>query len=309
MGAGTWDSRAWAASRSSYSYTAKPTVDDIYTSRSLAAELNPKDVRLRESRDSTANPNSTALIVGLDVTGSMGRLLDVMARTGLGTLVENIYERKPISDPHILIMGIGDFECDRAPLQVTQFEAENAPLVSQMEKIYLERGGGGNDHESYAAAWYFAATRTSIDCFEKRGKRGYLFTVGDEEPTPKLYGEHIARFLGGELGADIDGEKLLQMAQASYRVFHVLVEQGDYASRHPDRVRSAWAELMGQNVLPLADHTKLAEVIVSAIQVAEGHDRDAVAKSWSGDTALVVARATQGMVPEIAGAAGTMRLY
>jgi len=43
-----------------------------------------------------------------------------------------------------------------------------------MEKIYLERGGGGNNHESYAAAWLFGATRTSIDCFEKRGKQGVI---------------------------------------------------------------------------------------------------------------------------------------
>lgn len=307
MGAGTWDSRDWAESRSAYTRAAKPTVDHIYTSRSLANELDPKNVRLRESRDSAANPNSTALIVGLDVTGSMGRVLDVMARAGLGTLVEQIYERKPINDPHFMLMGIGDFECDRAPFQVTQFEAENKPLIMQMEKIYLERGGGGNNYESYAAAWLFAATRTSIDCFEKRGRRGYLFTVGDEEPTPKLFAKHIANFLGGETAEDLDGERLLQMAQATYRVFHVIVEQGNYASRRSEQVKMAWTNLIGQNVLPLADHTKLAEVIVSAIQVAEGHDKAEVTQSWSGDTALVVSRAIHDVVAVEHG--GSVRLY
>ncbi len=205
MGSGRWDARDWASTRTSYTKAARPTVDHIYTSRSIVNELDPKGVMLRESRDSAANPNSTAVIIGLDVTGSMDKVLDAMARTGLGTLVGSIYERQPISDPHVMIMGIGDFECDQAPLQITQFEAENAPLISQMEKVYLERGGGGNHHESYAAAWLFAATRTSIDCFEKRGKRGYLFTVGDEEPTPKLFGSQIVRFLGGEPTGDLDG--------------------------------------------------------------------------------------------------------
>lgn len=307
MGSGRWDSRDWVSSRSSYSHAAKPTVDHIYTSRAMDSGLDPTKITLRESRDSAANPASTALIVGLDVTGSMARILDVMARTGLGTLVGSIYERQPITDPHIMVMGIGDFECDRAPLQVTQFEAENAPLIGQMEKVYLERGGGGNHHESYAAAWLFAATRTVTDCFEKRGKRGYLFTVGDEEPTPKLFGEHIRRFMGGEATGDLDGEHLLQMAQATYNVFHVLVEQGDYASRYPDRVRDAWSKLIGQNLLPLSDHTKLAEVVVSAIQVTEGQDRDMVAKSWGDGTSLVVARAIQDVAT--VGKSGGMKLF
>lgn len=308
MGSGRWDSRDWAASRTSYSHTAKPSVDHIYTSRKLDAGLDPAKVILRESRDSAANPASTALIVGLDVTGSMDRVLDAMARTGLGTLVGAIYERQPITDPHIMIMGIGDFEHDNSPLQVTQFEAENAPLISQMEKVYLERGGGGNNYESYAAAWLFAATRTVTDCFEKRGKRGYLFTVGDEEPTPRLISAQIKRVMGGDQIGDMDGEHLLAMAQATYNVFHVIVEEGSYASSRPDRVRSAWVKALGQNVIPLSDHTRLGEAVVSAIQVAEGHDRDVVAKSWGGDTSLVIARAVQD-IAVVTSSSGGMKLY
>lgn len=309
MGTGRWDSRDWATTRASYSFDAKPTVDHIYTSRSLSNDLDPKNIRLRESRDSAANPNSTALIVGLDVTGSMTRVLDAMARTGLGTLVEQIYERRPISDPHLMLMGIGDFEFDSAPLQVTQFEAENKPLIEQLEKIYLERGGGGNHYESYAAAWLFAATRTSIDCFEKRGKRGFLFTIGDEEPTPQLFGRHIRQFLGGEDAKDLDGRHLLEMAQANYNVFHIMVEEGDYYRSQPDRTRRAWIDLLGQGALPLADHARLPEVVVSAIQVAEGQDRDAVVKSWSGDTSLVVARAIRDVVAAERAGPGGVRLY
>ncbi len=309
MGGGRWDSHEWASTRSAYSYAAKPTVDHIYTSRALDDALNPAKIALRESRDSDANPNSTALIVALDVTGSMDRVLDVMARDSLGTLVGQIYERLPITDPHIMVMGIGDFEYDRAPLQVTQFEAQNAPLVTQMEKIYLERGGGGNHYESYAGAWLFAATRTVIDCFEKRGRRGFLFTVGDEEPTPKLEAHQIRRVMGNALAADLDGEHLLAMARATYNVFHVIVEEGSHARANPDRVREKWASVLGQNVIHLADHRKLAEAVVSAIQVAEGHDRDEVAKSWGGDTSVVVARAIRDLAIIEPGATGAMKLY
>ena len=293
MGAGRWDSDSWASTRSGYTSAAKPTVDHIYTKRSLDDDLDPKGIKIRESRDSDANPNSTAVIVGLDVTGSMSRVLNTMAREGLGTLVGEIYDRQPISDPHIMVMGIGDMECDRAPLQVTQFEAENQPLVTQMENIYLERGGGGNSYESYTAAWLFAATRTAIDCFEKRGKRGYLFTVGDEEPTPQLHPDQVKNFLGGDLinERNLTGAELLKQVSMFYDVYHVMVAEGSHARSRPVETREAWANLIGQKLIVLSDHTKLAEVVVSAIQVAEGASKDVVSASWSGDTSMVVAEA------------------
>jgi hypothetical protein len=295
MGDGRWDPKFWSSTRASYN-ASNPTVDHIFRSSRLAPDLAPADIKLRESRDSASNPNSTALIVALDVTGSMDKVLDVMARDSLGTLVASIYERRPITDPHIMIMGIGDFECDRSPVQATQFEAENKLLVEQMEKIHLERGGGGNHYESYAAAWLFAATKTSIDCFEKRGKRGYLFTVGDEQPTPILYAKHIKQFLGLDEVKDLTGPEILKLASATYDIFHVIVEEGSHARAHPDQVRREWVKTLGQHVLPLGDHEKLAEVIVSAIEVAEGRDKDAVAGSWSGATSVVVANAIRDIV-------------
>jgi len=43
------------------------------------------------------------------------------------------------------------------------------------------------------------------------------------------------------------------------------------------------------------DYTKLGEIIVSILQVRQGRDSDAVASSWSGDTALVVRSALKGL--------------
>lgn len=310
MGAGSWSSADWAATSASRSTSAKPTVDHIFTSRHLDPLLDPKGITIRESRDSFANPNSTALIVGLDVTGSMDRVLDVMAREGLGTLVGSIYERKPISDPHIMLMGIGDFECDRSPLQITQFEAENKPLIEQMHKIYLERGGGGNAYESYSAPWLFAATKTSIDCFEKRGKKGYLFTVGDEGPTPVLQAIDLQKVFGQDsYTRNYTEEELLEMVTSTYDVFHIMVEEGSHFRRYPDETNGQWVEILGQRAIPLSDHTKLAEVIVSTLQIAEGADHDTVAKSWSRDTSLVVARATKDIIPGGSSSPGGLVLY
>ena len=245
--------------------------------------------------DSVENPYSNAIIIACDVTGSMGMLADTLVRSGIGTAFEEILRRLPVTDPHLMVMGVGDVTCDRAPLQATQFEADIS-IAKQLEEIYIEHGGGGNCWESYNLPWYFAATRTSIDCFEKRNKKGYLFTVGDEEVPMDLTREQIQQVMNTEIQTEkIANRDLLTMVGRKYEVFHIIVEEGSHARANGDKVRRAWTNLLGERAIPLADHTKLSEVIVSTIEVAEGRDKSAVAASWDGDTSLVVARAVSGM--------------
>lgn len=63
-------------------------------------------------------------------------------------------------------------------------------------KIYFEKGGGGNDCESYTLPWWFAAMHTKCDNYIKRGKKGFLFTIGDECPPEDLSSYEIERVLG-----------------------------------------------------------------------------------------------------------------
>lgn len=279
MGGGRFDPGVY---RSFASSTVNKGTDEIYESRSMHANLNPFGVKMRESRDSADNPNSTPLIVALDVTGSMGIIADTIARQGLGTLFTGILDRKPISDPHVMFMAVGDVTSDHAPLQVSQFEADKR-IIEQLTQIFIEGGGGGNHFESYNLPWYFAALHTVHDSMEKRGKRGYLFTVGDEEAPPPLTRSQIKQFIGDDIQAQISTKELLQLVQRTYNVFHVIIEEGDYASRHQGSVLDSWRNLLGQHVIRLADHRKLAETIVSAIEVAEGADALTATKHW-GDT-------------------------
>lgn len=286
MGGARWNEDDWKHASSA---TRGRRTDEIFTSAGMHPALNPYGV-IRESRDSLANPESNAIIIGLDVTGSMGMIADAMAREGLGTLVEEILKRKPVSDPHILACGIGDSYYDDAPLQATQFEAD-IRIADQLKMIWLEKGGGGNSHEGYHLPWYFAAQRTQIDCFEKRNRKGYLFTVGDEEPPRELLADHARAIFGDSLQRDLSAAELLTMVARMYHVFHVVVEEGSHARSHLPRVLDKWRGLLGQRVLRLKDYRRLAEVVVSAIEVNEGRDRDEVAHSWPGETSAVVAHA------------------
>lgn len=268
MGSGSFDAKAY---RSYASTTVGKSTDEIYTSRGMNKNLDPKGVKVRESRDSTDNPESTPLIVALDVTGSMGIIADNLAREGIGTLFKEILSRKPITDPHLMFMAVGDANYDRAPLQVSQFEADNR-IVEQLTQIFLEYGGGGNRFESYNLPWYFAANHTITDSLIKRGKRGYLFTIGDEEAPRNLTADQIEKITGDTPERVGSSAEMLREAQRGWDVFHVIIKEGDYAKQYFNEVARSWTQLLGQHVIALDDYTKISETIVSAIEVAEGRD-------------------------------------
>jgi hypothetical protein len=266
--------------------------EEIFTSRGLDNDLDPKNV-IRESRDSDKNPEATAIIVNVDVTGSMGMLAEQLVRKGVGKLFDEILDRKPVSDPHLMITANGDYTCDRVPFQASQFEAD-IKIADWLTKIYLEGAGGGNNFESYDLPYYFAANQTSIDCFEKRNRKGYLFTMGDE-PAPAVLTRSLAEKVLGDTGleTDIPFSQVVDQAMKMYHCFHIIVMEGSYI-RHGycggiDDVRSTWNEAgMGQRLVELKDINDLSEVIVSLIEVNEGADKEEVASSWDGSTEMTV---------------------
>jgi hypothetical protein len=102
--------------------------------------------------------------------------------------------------------------------------------------------------------------------------------------------------VGADIQVDLSSADALELAQRKYHVLHVVVEQGHHArSVGPQHLAARWTDLLGQNVLRLSDHTKLAEVIVSAIEVIQGRDVGSTARSWSGSTAVVVAQALKNL--------------
>lgn len=305
MGTSRWSPEDWDAYVAS---TSKKSAREIFSRSSLHEDLDPRNITIRESCDSEFNPQSTPIIVAVDETGSMGMLAETLIRHGLGVLIEEIYARKPVTDPHVMCMAFGDAWCDRGPLQVTQFEAD-IRLAEQLTKFWIEGNGGGNCYESYNLPWYFAATRTKCDAFLKRNKKGYLFTVGDEPPPPVLLAKHVRHFLADGLQQDLATRDVLTMASRAWETFHILIEQGNYYRSQPDKTRDAWRDLLGQRALLLSDHTKLAELIVSTIEVTEGEDLGSVASSWPDVTALVVRHSLQALsTGSLASGRGVTRL-
>ncbi len=290
MGNARWSDHDWNTHARA---TSTKTRSEIFRSKGMDPDLDPSKIKFRESRDSAANPNSTPIILAVDETGSMGILAERIIKTGLGTIMKAIYDKKPVSDPHIMCMGLGDAYCDEAPLQVTQFEASVEPLVKQVEKIWLEGGGGGNNGESYPLAWLFTAAKTKCDSI-KRGRKGFLFTIGDESPLPTITKDHSERFLGIPAERDMDARVLHDFLEKDWNIFHLITETS--ATSMQGAVEK-WRNIMGERAILVKDADKLAEVIVSLIQAVAGQPKEDIIQAWDAPTQVIV----RGVVEQFAG--------
>ncbi|QFG25735.1 hypothetical protein [Actinomadura sp. WMMB 499] len=288
MGSGHWSTDVYAARKS---YQAANGVSAFAYSDGGATtvhpDLDPRGATVRESRDSDDHPESLAIAVLFDVTGSMGtvpRTLQSKLPDLLGLLLRKGYA----ADPHILFGAVGDATCDRAPLQVGQFEADNR-MDDDLAKILIEGGGGGQLRESYELAMYFMARHTATDCFDKRGKRGYLFMIGDELAYPKARRREIAKIIGTDVPADVPVAELVRELRRRWDVYFIIPE-GGYHSGKPE-LRDFWRDLLGQNVLYLDDLDAVCETIAltvglgeDAIDLAEGLGHLAESGSTAGDS-------------------------
>lgn len=290
MGSGSFSRSAYADYSLNVSGSSR---DEVFTQRTIYTKLDPNNMGVRESRDSADHPESTPIIVLTDVTGSMGSVPHELIKNGVGRLIDGLFETLPVKDPQILFGGIGDIDCDRAPLQVTQFESDNR-MVEQLADVYLEGRGGGNDSESYDLAWYFAAYHTSTDSFNKRGKKGYLFTTGDEM-FPRGFSQSQLRTVFGTdetiSKSNMTADEALAAAQESWEVFHLIIEQGSYFRQHRNSVTIDWREHMGRRAILVDNHEFLPEVITAILRVSEGENPETVLNDVPSKAAATVRHA------------------
>lgn len=261
MGGGAWTTTAY----NNYVSTTRgisadnitiANVNQFYTARSIDPALDPKGVKFRECRDSEEHPNTIPVILGLDVTGSMGSACAAVARQ-LDKIITGLYG--DVKDVEFMVMGIGDFAYDRAPLQVSQFESD-VRICDQLGKIWFERGGGGNTFESYTAAWYFAQNHTDLDCW-KRGKKGIIITMGDEPLNPYLPGREFGRIFGYE-GQDVDTVDLYKQVTEKYDVYHIIITDPESCGCHYlSRDKDSWGRILDGQHLFVKKSDELPEVI------------------------------------------------
>src|SRR5215468_9486722 len=219
MGSGRWSTNVYDAAASYRAATGSSAFafSDGGATR-VHPDLDPHGIRVRESRDSDEHPRSLAIAVLFDVTGSM-RSVPRSLQEKLPQLLGLLLRKGYAEDPQIMFGAIGDATCDRVPLQIGQFESDNR-MDDNLGNFVLEGGGGGQQTESYELAMYFMARHTTIDCFDKRGHRGYLFIIGDELPYPEVKRAEVKKIIGDDLEQNIPTPEIVGELKRRYDVYY-----------------------------------------------------------------------------------------
>lgn len=241
--------------------------------RKVHAKMDPKGVMFRESRDSEAHPESLAVSIVFDVTGSM-HTCPVSCQKQLPKLNKLLTETGFVKDPQIMFSCVGDTTCDPGSVQVGQFES-GIEMDDDLGRLWLVGGGGGSNEESYQNALYFYARHTSLDCFEKRGKKGYLFLIGDEKPYARVSKHEVKDLFGDTLQSDISTTDIVKEVQEKYHVFFLIPRNSSNGAS--SEIRRTWTNLLGENrVLSVNNIDHVSEVVAAQIALAEGVTRGAI---------------------------------
>ncbi len=206
--------RSLRSSSSAFGYSEQATRSGRGT---VHRNLDPKGVIARECLDTAAMPKVTPIVFAMDVTRSRGadaKIVYEQTMPFLGAL----FMTQSVTDPQILFAAFGDAKSDRAPLQIGQFESDDR-MDKDLERLWLEEGGGGTGEESSELVAYFLARHTKIDAIDKHGRKGFCFFTSDEASYPVVSAEEVKRIIGDNLKKDIPTPKIFAELQKRFNTY------------------------------------------------------------------------------------------
>lgn len=295
MGYGSYQASDWQKLKKSRNLGASNNASQTFTRKEISEKLNSRFIGIRESFDSEDSPNSTPVILGFDVTGSMGYLANEIATKSLNETITRIISEKVVDDPHLMCAA---FTSETDPMQITQFEAD-IRVVEQLLDFVL---GGGNRYSFDNLLWYFAAKHTQIDSFKKRGKKGILIGIGDEicgGESNFLCPAAIENVFKDTVSKDIQFYEAYEMASEQYEIAHIVIGP-DYRfdEKNPRNSYKGWNEAIPGRVAKISSNNvdKLDDVIIAVMKLIKGETKDSILDSIKdSNTRKVVSYAIEDM--------------
>ena len=195
------------------------------------------------------------------------RLVPRTLQTKLPQLLGLLKQQGYAADPQLMFGAIGDATCDRAPLQVGQFESDNR-MDGDLEHILLEGGGGGQKTESYELAMYFMARHTAPTASRSAAGAATCSSSATRWPTrPSSLGEVQGLDRRRAAAAGRHPQPRRAAHQALGHLLHPA--RGRQPTQATRQVLGTWRSLLGQNVIELADLDAVCETIALTVGLGE----------------------------------------
>lgn len=274
MGRGSYTAADWNKLKNSRNIASAQSEKEIFRSIKCDQRFDPRFIQTREARDSTDHPESLPIIIGLDVTASMGYLAEKVAKEALNETMMKLYSTNAVKDPALMFAAYGDAD-DESPLQVTQFESD-IRIAEQLLDLWIENDGSGWVVPNML--WYFAAYHTALDNYEKRKKKGFIFTIGDSadcrnDSEYQALKSHYARVFGEVVEMSVPD--MLKAAEEKFEVFHLFLD--DRYTKAPGIVEM----LPGHTMVIRPDEIDaIPEIIISTMQLVGGMKYRDVLEQW-----------------------------
>jgi hypothetical protein len=268
MGSGTWSTDAYEVRVKRQQAKGQDVFAYNQGAKGVHPTLDPNGLEIRESRDGTDHPNSNAIIVGLDVSGSMGRVVRAIHQD-LPQLFRLLMGYKYIPDPQIMFAAFSNGRCDQVPLQVGQFESDNRMDINLENMVMGSPLASGCDpQESSELMLYTAARHTLTDCWEKRHRKGYLFLITDEPAYTQVKQAEINHIIGPKLREDISLEHMIAETFERYHIY-IIVPAAANGKCNPV-VLEFWKSYVGpDHVIELQNPDDISETMALTIGLSE----------------------------------------
>ncbi len=247
----------YADDYSDYVAPATPVVNvSVVKKVAPTISLDPKGLKLKSTADNV-------IIVGLDVTGSMGEwrqeilnrlaLLYGEAQKYLGNSLE------------ILFIGFGDHRYNDK-IEVTRFGSDKI-LDSYLASLDLNAWGGGNRVESPEMVAAYVAT--SVDT--SSAKNVYFYLITDEGIDTNIDANAFKNLFGECEQIPADTKKTFESLFIRMKVFCVFAITNSYGTDATDSIRAEWDNMLGkQRVLALDDSRRVVDVMLGSLSKTVG---------------------------------------
>lgn len=213
--------------------------------------------------------SESPLIIACDVTGSMGD----WPATIFSKLPYLEFEGKEYlgEKMQICFAAIGDGYNDKYPLQVRPF-VEGVELQKSLEKLIVEKGGGGTSQESYElAGLYFARNCQTPNAIRKP----IMIIIGDEglyENIPADIGKKWAKV---DLKKQISSKDIFEELKTKFAVYVIRKPYNCYDDNKPSeaetRIQNQWCEYLGDDhVVSLPSADRVVDVIFGILAKETG---------------------------------------
>ena len=195
-----------SSSTTGYSVSAS---NNVGKQNSIHKSLDPK----RWIDENLVSESPSPIVFALDVTGSMGNWSKIIYDK-MPMFYGQIMMQKYLKEPSISFCAVGDYTCDRAPLQVTEF-GQGKEIDQLISKMYLEGSGGGGYTESYEFPAYFYLNQCDLN----NSELPFWFITGDEAFYDTIDKQYIKKFLGKDEQTNVCAKTVWKELMKKFNVF------------------------------------------------------------------------------------------